>query len=110
VHILHLFILLVYYCEQGTGSLPLLILEEAGQECRKEEPAVAVVHIQTPDYSPITTASSWSSSPEPNPEMVGLLGSEGTYESTSTAYPTFKIVGDNIHVEVVQFACLPSYP
>ena len=28
--------------------------------------------------------------------MVGLLGSEGTSRSTSTAYPTFKIVGDNI--------------
>ena len=40
-------LLLVYYCigccktaSQGTGSLPLSILEEAGQECREEEPAV----------------------------------------------------------------------
>ena len=44
---------------------------------------------------PVTTVSSQSSSPEPNLEMVGLLGSEGVYRST-TAYPTFKIVGDNI--------------
>ena len=48
-----------------------------------------------PCCSPLTTASSKSSSPEPNLEMMGLLGSEGAYRSTP-AYPTFKIVGDNI--------------
>ena len=51
--------------------------------------------VTAPDYSPFTTASSQSSSPEPNLEMLGLLGSEGMYRSTP-AYPTFKIVGDNL--------------
>ena len=48
--------------------------------------------VVAPCYSALTTASSKSSSPEANLEMMGLLGSEGAYRSTP-AYPTFKIVG-----------------
>lgn len=47
-----------------------------------------------PGFSPLTTASSCSSSSEPSLDMVDL-GSKGTYGSTP-AYPTFKIVGDNL--------------
>ena len=78
-----------------TGLQKTTFDSSSSPSSRRSDSTTHPPSVTAPDYSPFTTASSQSSSPEPNLEMLGLLGSEGTYRSTP-AYPTFKIVGDNL--------------
>ena len=78
-----------------TGLQKTTFDSSSSPSSRRSDSTTHPPSVTAPDYSPFTTVSSQSSSPEPNLEMLGLLGSEGTYRSTP-AYPTFKIVGDNL--------------